>query len=80
MIFSGSDSGSGKKFPIPPDPQHCLAEEGVLVVLHVYVGVVEELDVHVAVEGAVHVPHHGFVLEAFAQGHHQLLGGHPVPT
>jgi hypothetical protein len=62
------------------DPQRCLAEEGVLVVLHVHVGVVEELDVDVAVEGAVHVPHHGFVLEAFAQGHHQLLGGHPVPT
>ncbi len=49
------------------------------MVLDVHVGVVEELDVHVAVEGAVHVPHHGFVLEAFAQGHHQLLGGHPVP-
>ncbi len=50
------------------------------MVLHVHVGVVEELNVHVAVKGAVHVPHHGLVLEAFAQGHHQLLGGYPVPT
>jgi hypothetical protein len=56
-----------------------LAEKGVLMGLHVHVGVVEQVDADVAVEAAINVPDDRLVLEALAERHDETPGGYLVP-
>ena len=56
-----------------------ISEEGVLVVVDVHVGVVEQVDDHVGVEAAVDVADYGLVLGATSQSHQQLLSLYSIP-